>query len=277
MVAINTIVAESLDCIATTLEAAVKKDPKGLNAAVQALLAAIITEHGRVVFNGDGYAQAWHEEARKRGLANLRTTVDVLPVLGDPEVTALFESYGVLSKRELQSRQEVYLEQYVKSVATEARTAIEMARTIIFPAAIRYQGELAATCVSLKALDYKFDTLTLDKITGLVKELQDGIAVLEDAMAKHEFADTLGHAKHACDVICPRCWRCGRPPTSSRASSPTTSGRWPPTRRCSSSSRLLRGARDRRELAIAGSAPPFRSAGEPDADPGETIARGDGP
>jgi hypothetical protein len=151
MVAINTIVADSLDYIATTLEAAVKKDPKGLNAAIQTLLTAIITEHGRVVFNGDGYAQAWHDEAEKRGLANLRTTVDVLPILGDPEVTAMFERYGVLSKRELESRQEVYLEQYVKSVATEARTAIEMARTIIFPAAMRYQGQLAATCVSLKA------------------------------------------------------------------------------------------------------------------------------
>ena len=203
MVAINTIVADSLDYIATVLEGAVKKDPKGLNAAIQTLLTAIITEHGRVVFNGDGYAQAWHDEAKKRGLANLRTTVDVLPILGDPEVTAMFERYGVLSKRELESRQEVYLEQYVKSVATEARTAIEMARTIIFPAAMRYQGQLAAACVSLKALDYKFDTLTLDKITALVAELQDGIAALEVTMARHDFANTLGHAKHACDAICP--------------------------------------------------------------------------
>ena len=180
-----------------------KKDPKGLNAAIQTLLTAIITEHGRVVFNGDGYAQAWHDEAEKRGLANLRTTVDALPVLGDPEVTAMFERYGVLSKRELESRQEVYLEHYVKSVATEARTAVEMARTIIFPAAVRYQGQLAATCVSLKALDYKFDTSTLDKITGLVQDLQDGIATLEAAMAKHDFASTLSHAQHACDAICP--------------------------------------------------------------------------
>jgi hypothetical protein len=100
----------------------------------------------------------------------------------------MFERYGVLSKRELESRQEVYLEQYVKSVATEARTAIEMARTIIFPAAMRYQGQLAATCVSLKALGYKFDTLTLDKITALVAELQDGIAALEVTMARHDFA-----------------------------------------------------------------------------------------
>ena len=115
----------------------------------------------------------------------------------------MFERYGVLSKRELESREEVYLEQYVKSVATEARTAIEMARTIIFPAAMRYQGELAATCASLKAVGYKFDTLTLDRITDLVKGLQDGIAALEVAMATHDFANTLGHAKHACDAICP--------------------------------------------------------------------------
>jgi glutamine synthetase len=68
---------------------------------------------------------------------------------------------------------------------------------------MRYQGQLAATCVSLKAIGYKFDTLTLDRITDLVKELQDGIAALEVAMARHDFADTLGHATHACDAICP--------------------------------------------------------------------------
>ncbi len=203
MVAINTILSDSLDYVATKLEDAVKKDPDGLNAAVQSLLNTIIKEHGRVIFNGDGYNQSWHDEAAKRGLANLRTSVEALPVLTSPDVVAIFERYGVLSKRELESREEVYLEQYVKSIATEARTAIEMARTIIFPAAIRYQGQLAGTCASLKAVGYTFDTNTLDKITALVKELQDGIAVLETELHVHDFSNTLGHAKHSCDKILP--------------------------------------------------------------------------
>ena len=84
----------------------------------------------------------------------------------------------------------------------EARTAIEMAKTIIFPAAIRYQGELAATCANLKAVGYSFDTDTLDTITALVKELQEGIAKLEKSLATHAGKTRLEHAAHlAHDVI----------------------------------------------------------------------------
>ena len=97
------------------------------------------------------------------------------------------------AKRELHSRFEVYLEQYCKSVNVEARTGDrDGARPIIFPAAIRYQGELAATCASLKAVGYAFDTDTLDKVTALVKELQDGIARSRRAMARKATAATAG-------------------------------------------------------------------------------------
>ncbi|MEO6030056.1 MAG: glutamine synthetase type III, partial [Candidatus Binatia bacterium] len=95
------------------------------------------------------------------------------------------------------------------TVGLEARTAIEMARTIIFPAAIRYQGELAATCASLKNIGYKFDTDTLDKITALVKELQDGIGKLEAATENHAGASThsgtskIDHATHLCHTVLP--------------------------------------------------------------------------
>ncbi len=85
----------------------------------------------------------------------------------------------------------------------EARTAIEMAKTIIFPAAIRYQGELAATCASLKAVGYTFDTDTLDKITALVKELQNGIAKLEKVLASHGGTTKLEHAAHLCHEVIP--------------------------------------------------------------------------
>jgi glutamine synthetase len=203
MVAMNTILAESLDFIANQLEPAVADDASQLNVAIQKLLEGILASHGGVIFNGDGYSEAWHAEAMERGLPNLKTSVDALPVLDEDEVKSLFETYGVLSKRELHSRLEVYLELYCKSVAVEARTTIEMAKTIIFPAAIRYQGELASTCANLKALGIAFDTDTLDAVTSLVKSLQDGIAALERAMAQKGDASLLGHAGHYCKEVLP--------------------------------------------------------------------------
>jgi glutamine synthetase len=203
LVAMNTIMAESLDYIATKLEKTVGDDPSKLNTAMQKVLEEIIAEHGSIIFNGNGYTETWHKEAEKRGLPNLRSCVDALPVLGSKEVTELFVRYGVLNERELHSRMEVYVEQYCLTVSLEARTAIEMAKTIIFPAAIRYQGELAATCASLKAVGYVFDTNTLDKVTALVKELQDGTAELEKELAGHGGHSKLEHAKHLCHKVLP--------------------------------------------------------------------------
>ena len=203
MVAINTILAESLDYVATELEKAGASDPAKLNGAVQKIVADILEKHGAVIFNGDGYSDAWHQEAAKRGLPNLRTSVDALPVLESPDVIAMFDKYSVLSPRELQSRMEVYLEQYCLTVGLEARTAIEMARTVIFPAAVRYQGQLAQTCANLKAVGYTFDTDTLDKVTALVKELQDGIVKLEKSLAHKDGGSKLAHAKHLCDAVLP--------------------------------------------------------------------------
>ncbi len=203
LVAMNTIVAESLDYCATRLEADIKGDPNKLNAALQKLLAEIIKEHGAVVFNGDGYSEEWHKEAKKRGLLNLKTTPEALPVLQTTAVKQLFRKYKVLSTRELESRYETYLEQYCKSVAVETNLTIEMSHTMIFPAAVRFQNELASTCANLKAVGYEFDTDTLDRVTALVKELQDSTAALEKAVAGAHATTLLAEAKHSCDVIVP--------------------------------------------------------------------------
>ena len=110
------------------------------------------------------------------------------PYLQSDEVKELFTKYGVLSERELESRLEIYLEQYCKTINVEGESdGIEMAKTMIFPAAIRYQNELASTCANLKLLGYEFDTDTLDTVTALVKLLQDSIADLEAAMAEARF------------------------------------------------------------------------------------------
>jgi len=203
LVAMNTIVAESLDYCATNLEKAAGNDPAKLPAAVQSLLKDIYEKHGAIVFNGDNYSEAWHEEAAKRGLPNLRTTVDALPTLRTPEVIELFEKYNVLSRRETESRMDIYLEHYIKSVNVEAKLTIEMSKTMIFPAAIRYQGELATTCANLKAVGYSFDTDTLDKVTALVKELQDTTASLEKIAGHHVDGSLLDEAQYYCCKVVP--------------------------------------------------------------------------
>ena len=203
LVAINTIIAESIDYCATKLEQATGGDPGRLNSAVQDLLTEIINDHSAIIFNGDGYSEQWHAEAANRGLLNLKTSVDALPYLKTPEVLEMFEKYGVLSERELDSRLETYLEQYCLTVDVEAKLAISMARKLIFPAAIRYQSELAATCANLKLVGIEFDTDTLDGVTELVKGLQDSIVRLEFAVADESATTSLEEARHRCDAVLP--------------------------------------------------------------------------
>ena len=126
MVVINTIMAEALDYCATTLEAAVA-DGTDFNVAVQTLLAEIVANHGAVIFNGNGYSDEWQIEAEQRGLKNLKTTVDSLPELMTPESMALFTTYGVFNERELESRYEIGVEQYVLTVGVEANLTSEIA------------------------------------------------------------------------------------------------------------------------------------------------------
>ncbi len=203
LVAMNTIVCESLDYCATKLEAANPKNEKELSAALQTLLAEIIKECESIVFNGDGYSAAWHQEAAKRGLLNLKTSVDALSQLKAPAVQELFTKYNVLSHRELESRLDIYLEQYIKTVRVEALQTLEMARTLIFPAAIRYQNELASTCANLKLVGYSFDTDTLDRVTDMVKGLQESLGGLEKAMSHHDADGLQSEAAHFCDEVLP--------------------------------------------------------------------------
>ena len=99
----------------------------------------------QIVFDGDGYSEEWHKEAEKRGLANLRTTPEALPWLTNKQTVAAFKKYKVLSKRELESREEVFTEQYAVNINIEAETAAAIARTMLLPAAVRYLNELKAT------------------------------------------------------------------------------------------------------------------------------------
>ncbi len=136
-------------------------------------------ERSSVVFNGDGYSSDWHEEAARRGLPNLETTVDALGVFIEPATISLFEKYGVLSARELESRYEVYAEQYIATANIESNLVLEMGRTQIFPAAIRYQSELALSLANLKAVGIETDHDSINIITNLIKNLQVSLDELE--------------------------------------------------------------------------------------------------
>jgi glutamine synthetase len=145
---LNTIVADVLEEFADHLEKSTKNG--GLNKALQALLSKYVKEHKRVVFSGNGYSEAWHKEAAKRGLPNLKTTVDALHAMDKAEYKKVFAKHKVLSSREYSSREEIRWERYVKQINIEALATIDIARNQILPAALKYQGELAA---SIKATE----------------------------------------------------------------------------------------------------------------------------
>jgi glutamine synthetase len=201
---LNTIVAESLDYIATHLEKAVKSGQE-LNKAIQQLLPGIYKESKKVIFNGDNYTEEWHREAERRGLPNLRNTVDALPVITRKDSVELFTKYRVYSERELQSRQTILSENYVKTVNIEGQLMSMMARTMILPAALRYQAEVAAAVNATKAagVDNHAQAELLKSLTATITEFQLAISTLDKALQHHGNGDAYVHARYARDAILP--------------------------------------------------------------------------
>ena len=202
LVALNTTIADSIDYIATKIETAMKKT-KDLNKAVQAVLKEIANEHAAVIFNGDGYSEEWHAEAEARGLKNLRTTPDALPEVVSKPVVDMFKKHKVLSKRELESRFEIYTEQYILSMQVEANTVVEMAKTEIYPAAMRYAGELAGSVAALQAAGVEADTETVALVSSLASQLSEEVATLEGLLAK-EFKKPITEAKYLQSEVGPQ-------------------------------------------------------------------------
>ncbi|HWE39970.1 MAG TPA: glutamine synthetase III [Isosphaeraceae bacterium] len=204
-VVLNTIVAESLDYIATHLEAAVKAG-KDLNAEIQALLPKIIAESKQVIFNGDNYTEEWHKEAERRGLPNRKTTIDSLPDLITPKAIELFGKYGVFSEREVHSRYEILLENYKKTITIESQLTTQIANRQILPAALRYQAQVAESIAQLKAAGVAVPKSQADGLAELartIEELQTATAKLAKVADDHVPGDTLAHAKYARDAVIP--------------------------------------------------------------------------
>ncbi len=204
-VVLNTIVAESMDEIATTLEAAVKAG-KNLHAEIQTLLPKMIAESKKVIFNGDNYTEAWHKEAEKRGLPNRRNAIDSLPDLISEKSIKLFGKYGVFTEREIHSRYEILLENYTKTINIEAQLTGQIASRQILPAALRFQAEVADSVSKLKDALGKVpssQTALLTDLTDTIEQLQSATAHLNEVTEEHSEGGSLAHAKHMRDAVVP--------------------------------------------------------------------------
>ncbi|MCS6866780.1 MAG: glutamine synthetase III [Gemmataceae bacterium] len=202
---LNTIVAESLDYIATHLEKATASGTP-LNKAIQDLLPGILKESKKVIFNGDGYSEEWHKEAERRGLPNLKNTVDAIPVIIRKDTIELFTKYKVYSERELVARYNIFAEKYAKEVTIEANMMVHMARTMILPAALRYQGEVATAVNATKAagVDASAQMEHLKELTRTITEFQAALAELDQELHHTHGGDPYSHAKSVRDNILPK-------------------------------------------------------------------------
>ena len=201
--ALNAAMADALDAVATELEAAVAKGTK-LEDAVKALLPKMAAASKRIVFNGNGYSAEWQEEAGKRGLLNLRNTVDALPQIVTKECVGLFEKYKILNGRELHARYEIFLENYNKTINIEGQLMVLMANRYILPAAIEYQKQIALSVSAVKAAGASAteSEKLLGTYTALVNRFKSGADALA-ASLEHESGGAEAHAVYMRDTIVP--------------------------------------------------------------------------
>ncbi len=180
-VVLNIIAAETLDEIATRLEKASNKSKE-----ISAIIKEAVNKHGRIIFNGNNYTEDWVKEAKKRGLPNIQSTVEALKALVTEKAGKLFEKYKVLTKEELHSRYEVYLEQYTKQINIEALTAIEMVKRQYIPTTICYTSRLAKTIRQLKdvSVPATVQKELLSKVSDLLVSANKKLAALESATKK---------------------------------------------------------------------------------------------
>ncbi|MCF6149034.1 MAG: glutamine synthetase type III [Candidatus Kuenenia sp.] len=198
-VVLNTIVAEALDEIATRLEKA-----KDVNKETTLIIRDTMKEHGRIIFNGNNYSEEWVKEAGKRGLPNIRSTVEALKTFTDKKALDLFKKYKVLSKEELHSRYEIYLEQYTKQINIEAKAALDMVNSLYIPSVLHFVKELAETIEKLEAV--KGPTVVqrdlLARISTLLEAAYRNVEKLDTELAKaHEIDDSYRRAAACRDNV----------------------------------------------------------------------------
>ncbi len=180
---LNTIVAESLREIADRLEKAASVDTE-----VQAIITEIVKDHKKVIFNGNGYSDEWVEEAEKRGLPNVKSTVEATKALIADKTIEIFEKHNVLSKVELESRYEISLENYSKVLNIEALATLEIAKRQIIPAVIKFSTSLAGSVAAVNAAgvgaDVSVQADLLKEVSSLTTTLKNNVVILEETLAK---------------------------------------------------------------------------------------------
>ena len=180
---LNTIVAETLSEIAERLEKA-----SDLDVEIQTILTEIVKNHKKVIFNGNGYSDEWVVEAERRGLPNIKSTVEAAKAMINPKNQAVLEKHGVLTKVEAESRYEITLENYNKIINIEALTTIEMAKRQIMPAVIKFATSLAESINTIKATgvsaDVSVQTELLTEVSALTASLSKNVALLEKSVEK---------------------------------------------------------------------------------------------
>ncbi|MBE0440170.1 MAG: glutamine synthetase III [Gammaproteobacteria bacterium] len=201
LVAMNTMLADSLNWVADALEVELAKGNDQATAAL-AVLKQLMELHGNVIFGGDGYSAEWHRIAvEERGLLNLPTTADALPYLRQDFIKELFANTGVLSNVELESRFEVYAEQYMLTIEVEAKLVIEMAKTLVYPASTHYLADLAMTNASMADLGVEMDNTIPTSIATETNAMIAAVAELEQAIAKHDFDSIEQHMNFCANDI----------------------------------------------------------------------------
>ena len=158
--------------------------------------------HSNVIFGGDGYSAEWHRMAvEDRGLKNLPTSADALPAFREESVVKLFSSSGVLTPVELASRFEVYSEQYLLSIEVEAKLVVDMATTMIYPAAVEYLSQIATTASSMAALNISLDSGVAAAVAGEANAMMAAVRTLSAALEVHDFDSTEAHMQYAASTL----------------------------------------------------------------------------
>ena len=182
---LNTIMAEEFAEMANELE-----KTSDVNQGITAIIKRVMTEHGRIIFNGNNYSKEWEDEAKKRGLLNLKSTPDALPYLTSKENVELFHKMHVLSEAELRSRQEIYVQNYCKLLNIEAMTTLDMATMDIIPAVIKYKGDVAKSANESLALGVE-----ADEEKEIVKTLASLLATAKKNVERLRLALKTAHEK----------------------------------------------------------------------------------
>jgi len=194
---LNTIVAESVEVLTSQVEAAMKKK-KSFEDALSEVLKETYKKHSRIIFNGDGYSEAWHQEAKRRGLLNLHTTLEAIELFNSKKNLELFSKYGVLNQRELEARQEIMYDQYFKTVNIEGETTEWVAQTQILPGVLAYLAELTALGASSQAA-----TRTIEQVAKAADALSDALEELKKQNAELGGDDVHSKAYHVRDNVLP--------------------------------------------------------------------------